>query len=255
MLLKLRYCGNLLALLCLSWALSNSAEAQCLDSLIDIASKDWRSSRSAPITTRLRKHSSRPSKITIHYTGTAKKPNRTVDQKLNGLFRFSANDKTDFKHNLWGDIPYHYFIDVNGIAAEGRNPVFQPDTNTIFNPVTKKGYNPDGHITIVVEGDANDGLLSSQKQKLFAMIKALQDQYNIPTSEVNTHKHHAGNTDCPGPVISAAVSEYRRKNWSYRPNKACAATPRDLQPKIKPKNKRIDSSDFMIIEDGRRATQ
>jgi len=193
-----------------------SAEAQCIDSLIDVKGSSWRDAASRPIAGRLVKHSAPPSKITIHYTGVKKNPNLPIERKLKGLFRFSANDKTEFKKNLWGDIPYNYYVDLNGKAAEGRSPEYQPDTNT--------NYNPDGHVTIVVEGTIGDDLSPQQKSKLFAMIKGLQNKYNIPTSAVGTHKHYAS-TSCPGPVIEGAVQEYKKAEAKFRPNKNACLRP------------------------------
>ncbi|MBU6328299.1 MAG: hypothetical protein KGQ89_11755, partial [Verrucomicrobia bacterium] len=152
------------------------AFSQCIDSLIDMKESQWRDAGSQPIPGRMKRHSVPPNKITIHYTGVRQNPNLPLERKLKGLFRFSSQDTTSFKRQLWGDIPYNYYLDMNGRAAEGRNPAYQPDTNT--------PYNPDGHVTIVVEGDSADGLSAVQKSKLFAMIKGLQNQYGITTDNV-----------------------------------------------------------------------
>lgn len=165
------------------------------------------------MTERLKRHTVPINKVTVHYTAIKKNPNLPIERKLKGLFRFSANDLTQFKKQLWGDIPYNYYIDMNGQAAEGRSPDYIPDTNT--------SYNPDGHVTIVVEGDATDDVSPAQKAKLNKMVKALQDKYNIPPSGVNVHNHYA-TTSCPGPALGAAMQEYRVQNANYRPNRqAC----------------------------------
>lgn len=188
-------------------------------------SKDWRDGVSRPIADRLKKHTQPIRKITIHYTGVKKNSNLPLDRKLRGLFRFSSQQTTEFKKNLWGDIPYNYYIDLDGKLAGARDAAYQPDTNT--------NYNPDGHVTIVVEGDQTDNLSPAQKAKLFKTIQALQDQYNLPTSAVGVHKHYAPGTSCPGEHVMAAIDEYRRTRASYRPNfRACSGAPKPIAPVV-----------------------
>ena len=88
--------------------------------------------------------------ITIHHTATAQKPDVEIAVKLRNLQAFSQrDDKLDtgkFKP-AWFDIPYHYYIAVDGKIAEGREIEYAGDTNT--------EYDPTGHALVVVEGSFN----------------------------------------------------------------------------------------------------
>lgn len=216
------------------------ANAQdCVSSLVDVPASKWRDAASRPITDRLKKHTVPINKITVHYTATKKNPNLPIERKLKSQFVFAATGLTDFKKALWGDIAYNYYIDMEGRAAEGRSPEYIPDTNT--------KYNPDGHITVVVEGDPTDDISAQQKDKLFKMVKALQDKYNIPPAGVNVHDHYA-TTSCPGPAVGAAMQEYRSRNGSYRPDRQRCVGAAGSAPKAPPKKAPAQpksSSEFM----------
>lgn len=204
-------------------AVSGPAFGQCIDSTIDYPSSKWRDAGSQPDFSKMLKHSGPPNKITIHYTGVKKNPNLGMVRKLKGLVNFSKTGLTDFKKKLWGDMPYNYYVDMDGKAAEGRDVRYQPDTNT--------KYNPDRHVTIVVEGDNTDDLSPAQKEKLFAMIKGLQNKFNIPTNAIGIHKHYAS-TDCPGEEIEAAIKEYKRREAKFVPNQAaCGGGSAEVKPK------------------------
>lgn len=193
--------------------------ADCVSEVIDLKGLDWRTGATTPILDRLKLHTeSAKRRVTIHYTGVKKNPKQTISKKLNSLFRFSTQEKTEFKNALWGDIPYHYYIDMDGILAETRDPQFQPDTNT--------RYIPDGHITVVVEGDDTDDLSEAQRAKLFTLMERLQDRYQIGANSIGVHKDFA-NTSCPGSAVESAVREYVKRKKNYRP-KECAGEPEDV---------------------------
>jgi len=209
-----------------------SAQADEVSSLFNVPSSKWRPTCDAvPINSRLDRHTKKaPLRLTIHYTDTPKTYKRTLTEKLCILFNFAANKIEGAKKELWGDIPYHYYISSEGQLGEARNPIYQVDSNT--------RYHLDGHIAIVVEGNPNDGITGGQKNKLFALIRALQRKYNIPSSRIATHKDFA-KTDCPGPSVLAAVREYKVQGNKSCKNVRCAAKPRceswqDLANKAKP---------------------
>lgn len=198
---------------------SATAMADCVSEVIDLKSRDWRTAATAPIFGRLQPQTeSAKRRVTIHYTGVKKNPKQTILKKLNSLFWFSTQEKTEFKKALWGDIPYHYYIDMDGILAETRDPQFQPDTNT--------RYIPDGHITVVVEGDDTDNLSGAQKEKLFTLMERLQDRYQVMANSIGVHKDFAS-TSCPGGAVESAVREYVKLKKNYQP-KECAGESEDV---------------------------
>lgn len=182
------------------WA--NSSKPVVTDK-VDVDWSQWRTKNEQPLMERLKEHKDCPGKkLTIHYTATPKNK-YNLKQKLRNLFDFSTTKKN------WGDIPYNYYIDELGVLARGRSTKYQPDTNT--------KYNPNCHITIVVEG--NDEVdpakkitfSSKQKKKLFTKMQELQKLHKVPTADIGVHNDYA-NTSCPGNEIKAAVQDYKNKN-------------------------------------------
>jgi|GEM_PF-1700474 len=198
-----------LSLITLSLLASSLARADEVSDQMNVSSSKWRAACSgAPLASRLERHSTNSVKrITIHYTDTPKTYKRSLTEKLCILFKYATTTIEGTKKVLWGDIPYHFYISSDGQAGEARNTAYQVDSNT--------AYHRDGHIAIVVEGSQNDGITGAQKKKLFAIIGALQRKFEIPSSRIATHKDFAS-TDCPGPSVLAAVSEYKNIG-----NKAC----------------------------------
>jgi hypothetical protein len=64
-----------------------------------------------------------PMRITVHHTASRTKPGLSIAGKLKNLQSFSqskaklADGRTK---KLWPDIPYHFYIAVDGKIAEGR---------------------------------------------------------------------------------------------------------------------------------------
>ena len=89
-----------------------------------------------------------PTAIILHHTGTNSNPNVSVEAKMRNLQSFSQSHQTlshGHQRLAWTDVPYHFYVDVSGRVAEGRDVRFVGDTNT--------NYNPEGFIQIVVEGN------------------------------------------------------------------------------------------------------
>ncbi|MGQ3210596.1 MAG: peptidoglycan recognition protein family protein [Shinella sp.] len=141
-----------------------------------------------------------PSRITVHHTATRSKHGLSIVKKMTSLQAFSqaksklADGRTK---EPWADIPYHFYIAVNGKIAEGRQISFVGDTNT--------KYNPAGHITIVVEGNfENEKPTAEELAALKTLIRDLSRQYGIPADRIGTHKDFA-QTACPGKNLEGEV--------------------------------------------------
>lgn len=183
-----------------------SAFADKVSDLVDLSTMQWRPL--PPVTARMVRHSGNvPLRLTVHFTDEPKNPDKSLKEKLRTLYHYSLYAVEGTKKRLWGDIPYHYYIAEDGKLGECRDPSFMADSNT--------AYQRDGHITVVVEGNTDDGITPAQKRKLFALLQALQEKYWIPTSRVGTHKDYA-QTDCPGDEIAAAVQEYKRSRGGLK---------------------------------------
>jgi hypothetical protein len=152
-----------------------------------------------------------PNRLTIHHTATVQNPARTIEAKLAGLQAFSQRDDSlasGKKKPAWADVPYHYYVAVDGAVAEGREWRYVGDTNT--------EYDPAGHLLVVVEGNfETDTLTSAQRRTLDALVPSLASHFRIPGSMLATHRDFA-DTLCPGrnlyaeiPRLRALIAEHR----------------------------------------------
>jgi hypothetical protein len=141
-----------------------------------------------------------PARITIHHTGHLANWKKTLKEKLQSLQAFSQTDSRldDGRPKAaWGDIPYHFYIDVGGAVGEGRKVNFVGDTNT--------DYDPTGHIGIVIEGDFDrEKPTAAQIQSLERLLLMLTEQYHIDVGKIGTHQQFA-HTACPGKNLMAVL--------------------------------------------------
>jgi hypothetical protein len=145
-----------------------------------------------------------PTRLTIHHTGTAQNFTRTIEEKMRGLQAFSQRDDsldTGKKKPAWADVPYHYYVAVDGAVAEGREWNYVGDTNT--------EYNPAGHLLVVVEGRFDtDTLTTAQRRTLDTLIPALAHHFHIAGAKLAGHRDFAV-TDCPGRNLYAELPRLR----------------------------------------------
>ncbi len=145
-----------------------------------------------------------PTRITIHHTGTPQRPDLSTAQKLRNLQLFSQReDKLAGGRTkpAWGDVPYHYYIGVDGKIAVGRDDRFAGDTNTT--------YDPAGHLLVVVEGNFEvETVNDAQWKALEAVVWWLAERNHVPAVDIQSHKDFA-QTDCPGADLYRRLDELR----------------------------------------------
>jgi hypothetical protein len=145
-----------------------------------------------------------PDRITIHHTGEPQNFRLTIEQKMRGLQAFSQRaDSLDSgkKKPAWADVPYHYYIAVDGAVAEGREWKYVGDTNT--------EYDPAGHLLVVVEGNfETDTLTTAQRTTLNALIPSLAQHFHIAGARLAAHRDFA-RTTCPGRNLYAELPRLR----------------------------------------------
>jgi hypothetical protein len=153
-----------------------------------------------PVLGEMQQH--KPVAILVHHTGSAMKPKTALVKKMQSLQRFSqAKEKlADGRIKpAWPDVPYHFYIDVNGAIAEGRSITAVGDTNT--------GYDPKGFVQVVVEGNFDtEKITSAQVAALTAMLKELKKTYTIKNSAILAHNDKA-QTACPGKDLTLKLKE------------------------------------------------
>ncbi|MGB0843931.1 MAG: peptidoglycan recognition protein family protein [Alphaproteobacteria bacterium] len=139
--------------------------------------------------------------IVVHHTGVRKQSKYSLKQKLKFLQEYSQGEKR------WGDVPYHFYIDMNGDVAAGRELAYAGDTNT--------GYNPANRIHIVVEGDLeNERPSDRQIAVLRTLVKQQQAEHGLDPNAVSGHMDHAS-TDCPGQYLYPVLPSLRQSKATY----------------------------------------
>ncbi len=148
-----------------------------------------------------------PRYITIHHTGTNQNPKRSPAEKLQALQKFSYSEGIlgdgVTPKKPWPDVPYHYYIAVDGTIAEGREIEYQGDSNT--------DYDLNGHALIVVEGNfEKEKIKDVQLKKLEELVLVLAKKYKVPAEGVSGHKDQASTT-CPGEDLYKLLPSLREK--------------------------------------------
>jgi hypothetical protein len=150
----------------------------------------------------MREH--RIERITIHHTATRQNRERSLADKLRGLQVFSQRDDSlgdGRKKPAWADIPYHYYIAVDGTVGEARSWRYVGDSNT--------PYDPTGHLLIVVEGNFEDEQLTDgQMRALESLVTSFARQFGVPGERLGAHKDYAS-TRCPGRNLYAELPRLR----------------------------------------------
>lgn len=152
----------------------------------------------------MRRHT--PVRLTIHHTATVQNPSRSVAEKLEGLQRFSQRDdslSSGKKKPAWPDVPYHFYVGVDGVVGEGRDWHYVGDSNT--------PYDPSGHLLVVVEGSfERDTLTTAQRHTLDVLIPALARRFAIASDSLRAHRDYA-ETTCPGKHVYELLPELRTR--------------------------------------------
>ena len=151
-----------------------------------------------------------PVAIIIHHTGERQNRRIPVETKMRNLQTFSQRPGQVGTHAkpAWPDVPYHFYIDVTGRIAEGREVRFAGDTNT--------GYDTRGYIQVVVEGDFDrEQPAPEQMSALRDLLVWLSLSWNVPTEKISVHKDHAP-TSCPGRNFMAMLPTLRAGVLSQR---------------------------------------
>lgn len=144
--------------------------------------------------------------ITVHHTASPQKEGVSVERKMQNLQNFSQSEgrlASGGKKPAWPDVPYHYYIAVDGHIAEGRDIKYVGDTNT--------DYDPAGHALVVLEGNFEKEQPSpKQLESLRLLVAWLSANYSIPVSKIKGHNDYAS-TACPGANLKKLLAAVRQQ--------------------------------------------
>ena len=133
------------------------------------------------------------SRITIHHTAGLQRPERTLADKLRALQEFSQTRSPLGDGRIkepWPDIPYHFYVDLEGQVAEMRDVGYAGDSNT--------AYDPAGHLLIVLEGNFESEFATApQMEALRRLVVWAAAKWGVPASRIGDHNDFA-QTACPG---------------------------------------------------------
>ncbi len=165
-----------------------------------VSRADW---KAHPPVSAMKPHT--PSLITIHHTATTPRPDKPIEGKLRNLQEFSQHENvmgSGERKPAWPDVPYHFYIDANGVVAQGRDINFVGDSAT--------DYDATGHILIALEGNfENTEPTSKQMEVLGKMVNWLSRKYGISADKVSSHKAYVS-TACPGKNLLSRMDEIKQ---------------------------------------------
>jgi N-acetyl-anhydromuramyl-L-alanine amidase AmpD len=147
-----------------------------------------------------------PREIVIHHTAEKQQPQQTLQEKLQKLQKFSQNPGKvgAMAKPAWGDVPYHFYVDLAGRIGEGRNVNFAGDTNTRYDTANR--------IQIVLEGNFDlERPMPEQLKSLDRLVLWLAAKYRVPASKIAGHNDHVATTECPGRNLKRYLAVLRRK--------------------------------------------
>lgn len=126
-----------------------------------------------------------PNCITLHHGGVYQDPRKDPVQSLRNLQAWCMRERN------WGDIPYHYSIDMQGRIYECRADNLAGDTNT--------EYDPTDHVLVEVMGNYEEQIPTQEQLEAVVQIMAyICKKYNISPETIKSHKDYSAMTVCPG---------------------------------------------------------
>lgn len=133
--------------------------------------------------------------ITVHHTAMPPPGKYGTIAQLKQIQDIHTQDKG------WADVGYHFLIDPNGEIWEGRRLIFQG--------AHAGGAANIGNVGVCLMGNFETSRVPpAQMQALSDLVAALRNQFDVPKSEVRTHREWKA-TACPGQHLHRAVVGYR----------------------------------------------
>ena len=136
-----------------------------------------------------------PTRIVIHHAGVNWVEGTDPYTKVRNLQTWGKREKG------WPDLPYHFLISPDGRIFEGRDPSYQPQSNTEYDMV--------GVLNVQLFGNFEEQSVSpEQKRALTSLLRYICESYAMPPERISTHQQQApGQTTCPGRDLILCLPE------------------------------------------------
>jgi hypothetical protein len=133
--------------------------------------------------------------LMVHHTGVRLDDNRDAPERLRLHQRHHQGQG-------WSDVAYHVGVDLDGNVYELRDPAVPGETGT--------PYDPTGWLLVVAEGNYDEQDPTDAQLDAIARVLAWgAATFDVPPTEVSTHRHHVPTTRCPGQALFDEVAEGR----------------------------------------------
>lgn len=136
-----------------------------------------------------------PTRIVIHHAGVNWVEGTDPYTKVRNLQAWGKREKG------WPDLPYHFLISPDGRIFEGRDPYYQPQSNT--------DYDMRGVLNVQLFGNFEEQSVSPEQMRALAsLLRYLCESYSISAGRISTHQQEApGQTTCPGRDLIRCLPE------------------------------------------------
>ncbi|MDX2307194.1 MAG: peptidoglycan recognition family protein [Hyphomicrobium sp.] len=141
--------------------------------------------------------------IVLHDTRARSNPGLPVAEKMQNLqsYAMSAGRVSGLKKPAWGDVPYHFYIGIDGQIAEGRGLDYAGDSLGYYQTQSKA--------QIVLEGDFDvEEPSDAQVASLKSLVCWLKRDYKIDGTLIFGHGQLAS-VPCPGPNLVKRIPDLR----------------------------------------------
>jgi hypothetical protein len=133
--------------------------------------------------------------ITVHHTAMPAPGRYSAISQLKQIQNIHTED------NGWADVGYHFIVDPQGQVWEGRRLMHQG--------AHAGGAANIGNVGVCLMGNfETDRVPRAQIAGLTNLLEALRVQFDVPRSEVRTHREWKA-TACPGQHLQSVVAGYR----------------------------------------------
>ena len=136
--------------------------------------------------------------ITVHHQGEHWVAGNDVAAYLRRLQQWSRQARA------WIDVPYHFIIAPDGAVYTGRSLSWAGDSNTDYDTL--------GEVQLMLLGNFEEQQpTAEQLRSTVGMLALLMAEHGLTADSIRAHRHHTGQTVCPGANLMARFEALREE--------------------------------------------